>query len=115
MIQWVIRTETLNQQAPFGIDIEKDGDQCYALQKKLILTGNRLTEVSNFISVHFEQKIILMEKYYSYTPDEQHEIYSRKKIEDIPAGINELSFHIENRRKSKEIGIEIPLFIKYGS
>ena len=55
-----------------------------------------------------------MEKYYSFNHDEQNEIYSRKKIEDIPEGIDELSFHMENRRKSREIGIEIPLFIKYG-
>jgi hypothetical protein len=114
LIQWVIRNETLFKKAPFGIDIEKDGDQCYAIQKKLILTGDRLTEVSNFILIYFEHKITLMEKYYSFNHDEQNEIYSRKKIEDIPEGIDELSFHMENRRKSREIGIEIPLFIKYG-
>jgi hypothetical protein len=40
------------------------------------------------------------------------EIYSRENGADNHDEIWKLSFHLENRKKSKELGVEIPLFLK---
>lgn len=111
LIQWVIHTETLFEQVPFGINIEKESKNYYALNKKIILVGDRLSNVSKFILNHSSHREELIKKYYSYTKQEEQEIYSRNNVADNHDEIWKLSFHLENRRKSKELGVEIPLFL----
>jgi hypothetical protein len=111
LIQWVIRTETLYEQVPFGINIEEESENYYTLNKIIILVGDRLNNISKFILDHSRHREELIKKYYSFTKQEEKEIYSRKNVEDNHDEIWKLSFHLENRKKSKELGVEIPLFL----
>ena len=104
-------SEILYEKFPYGTDLEQDNGICYALNKRIILVGNRLNTVSNFILNHNRHKENLIKKYYSYTKEEEMAIFSRENRVDPQPEIWKLSFHIENRRKSKELGIEIPLFL----
>lgn len=111
LINWVIGSETLFEKLPFGTNIEQDQGIYYAFNRKIILVGNRLNTVSNFILNHNRHKENLIKKYYSYTKEEEMTIFSRENRIDPQPEIWKLSFHIENRRKSKELSIEIPLFL----
>jgi hypothetical protein len=81
------------------------------LNKIIILVGDRLNNVSKFILNHNGKRAQLFEKYYSFTKQEEMEIYSRANGADNDDEIWKLSFHMENRKKSKELGVEIPLFL----
>ncbi|WP_395625711.1 hypothetical protein [Daejeonella sp.] len=111
LINWVIGTETLYEQVPFGINIEKENENYYALDKIIILVGDRLSHVSKFHLDHSSHREQLIKKYYSYTKQEEREIYSRENEADNHNEIWKLSFHLENRKKSKELGVEIPFFL----
>jgi hypothetical protein len=111
LIQWVIRTETLYEKVPFGINIEEESENYYTLNKIINLVGDRLNNVSKFILDHCRHREQLIEKYYSFTRQEEMEIYTRENGADNHDEIWKLSFHLENRKKSKELGVEIPLFL----
>ncbi len=116
LIKWLLKYEALHEKAPFDFKygIAEAGEK-YVLENvsnPILFSGEHFCEIFGFLNSYYKHHWELIEKYSIYTEEEVSEIYNDEKYHGSIDDINSLRFHLEKRKEAKELGIELPLFLK---
>jgi hypothetical protein len=114
LIDWIFANEALYEAAPFDLtfSFEKEGDGfIFNRRDQFILFEEEFDQTFGFILFYKENYEILLQKYNTYTAEEERELYNKRGFGKDSADIFSLKFHLENRKALEVLGINIPLYI----
>jgi len=113
LIDWILENEILYEAASYDLSCNfiKDGEH-YTLSRKniIIFHGEQFDITYKFLNFYSENHQKLLDKYNSFTIDEEVEIINKQ--DNVSNEITSLRFHIENRKVMEELGISIPFYNK---
>jgi hypothetical protein len=114
LIDWIFTNEALYEAAPFDLtfSFEKEGDgYIFNRGDQFILFGEEFDQTFGFIYFYKENYENLLQKYNTYTAEEESEAYNDQDLFREGVDFYSLKFHLEKRKAMKELGIDIPFYI----
>lgn len=114
LIEWVLKFEGLFDEAPFDMmymAIKSQNNYTIENKEDIHFTGYEFQQAFDFteeLQIHQKQ---LLKKYNTLTKAETRIAFNDSQINQIHVDIFKLSYHLEQRRLARELGIEIPLNI----
>lgn len=114
LIEWVVKYDPLFDLAPFDImymAINNNGIYTIENKEKIHFTGKEFQLAFDFTEKHRKHQEKLVEKYNTLTKEETRIAFNDSQIDQIHLDIFKLSYHLEQRKLAKELGIEIPFHI----
>ena len=101
LIDWLLEHEALFEAAPSDLMYCFKGDGNYYYKKRsnpIILIGEQFIQTINFLKFYQDNYYNLLEKYSTYTPEEESELYNKQKPGKEEVDIFSLRFHLEKRK-----------------
>jgi len=115
LIEWVIKHEELYDKIPTRIPISVYFENIYKGDAKVLqfnFTDTVIIKLYGFRDFFKKEQKALLEKYNSYTYEEEHQDYLKNHMQDSCLYLYELSFHINRRKELAKEGISIPLYLR---
>jgi hypothetical protein len=115
LIDWFLKYEAIYEKAPSALrfSFEKE-DEKYILDKRnpIKLKGEEFIETLSFIEFYQKHYWDLLDKYSTYTKQEESELYNNQDYKNDEIDIFSLRFHLERRKALEELGINLPLHLR---
>jgi hypothetical protein len=113
LIDWVLKNETVYNQIPLEIVYlsEEDNILSCILSSKVNFVKEPFEQVLKYITSYKKREKQLLEKYNIYTKEEHNEAYESEAHLNNGSDLFSLKFHINKRKKLKEIGIILPFYL----
>lgn len=90
----------------------KKGDlYIFDRRDKIYFYGERFILTFTFINFHQENYDNLLQKFNTYTAEEEEELRNTHGYGKERADIFTLRFHLENRKAMEELGFKVPFYI----
>lgn len=113
-IQWVLKFETLYEEAPFDLKYQFEKEEHYYIFQKrnpIYFYSQEFTSAIYFLKTYQENETELLSKYNTYTQEEEVDAFNNDDAFNANADITSLKFHLQKRKAMEEIGITIPFYV----
>jgi hypothetical protein len=115
LIEWVLKFDKLFDEAPFEMMyMAIRSNEVYTIEGKenIHFIGHEFQQTFDFAENHQTHQKQLLKKFNTLTKEETRLIFNESQINQLHSDVFKLSYHLEQRKLAKELGIEIPFNIE---